>query len=139
MTKSHLARLAVLVLLLSPSLFASAEDLSGKWSGTFVVTVGENPPQDDTAYMVATQKGADLTGTIGPNESQQFPILKGKIATVKEAGKDVTKVSFDVQPDNGPDIAHCEMSMVDGHLKGKFTAESGGQKISAVIDMTRVK
>ena len=139
MTKSHIARLAVLLLLLSPSVFASAEDLSGKWSGTFVVTMGDQPAHDDTAYMIATQKGADLTGSIGPNESQQFPILKGKIATVKEAGKDVTKVSFDVQPDNGPDVAHVELAIVDGHLKGKLTAEANGQKVSAVLDLTRVK
>jgi|KBSSwiStaDraftv2_1062776.scaffolds.fasta_scaffold637674_2 ABC-type sugar transport system substrate-binding protein len=139
MTKSHFARLAVLLLLLSPSVFASAEDLTGKWSGTFVVTVGEQPAKEDNAYMIATQKGADLTGSIGPNESEQYPILKGKIATVKEAGKDVTKVSFDVQPDNGPDLAHCELSIVDGHLKGKLTAEHDGQKISAVLDLTRVK
>jgi hypothetical protein len=139
MTKSQIARLAVLLLLLSPSAFASAEDLSGKWSGTFVVTMGDQPAHDDTAYMIATQKGADLTGTIGPNENEQFPILKGKIATVKEAGKDVTKVSFDVQPDNGPDTAHVELAIVDGHLKGKLTAEANGQKVSAVLDLTRVK
>jgi len=139
MTKSHIARLAVLLLLLSPTIFASAEDLSGKWSGTFVVTVGDQPAKDDTAYMVATQKGADLTGSIGPNESEQYPILKGKIATVKESGKDVTKVSFDVQPDNGPDLAHCELTIVEGHLKGKLTAEHDGAKISAVIDLARIK
>ena len=139
MTKSQIARLAVLLLLLSPSAFASAEDLSGKWSGTFVVTMGDQPAHDDTAYMIATQKGADLTGTIGPNENEQFPILKGKIATVKEAGKDVTKVSFDVQPDNGPDTAHVELTIVDGHLKGKLTAEANGQKVSAVLDLARVK
>jgi len=139
MTKSHIARLAVLLLLLSPSLFASADDLSGKWSGTFVVTVGDQPAHDDTAFMIATQKGADLTGSIGPNENEQYPILKGKIATVKEAGKDVTKVSFDVQPDNGPDTAHVELAIVDGHLKGKLTAETNGQKVSAALDMTRVK
>ncbi len=139
MTKSNLARLAVLLLLLSPNVFASAEDVSGKWSGTFVISMGENPPKDDTAYMVATQKGADLTGSIGPSESEQFPILKGKVATVKEAGKDVTKVSFDVQPENGPEVAHVEMTIVEGHLKGKLTAEHDGQKISAVLDLTRVK
>ncbi|HEX5071269.1 MAG TPA: hypothetical protein VFV78_13720 [Vicinamibacterales bacterium] len=139
MTKSHFARLAVLVLLLSPNLFASAEDLSGKWSGTFVISMGENPPRDDTAYMVATHKGADLTGSIGPNENEQFPILKGKVATVKESGKDVTKVSFDVQPENGPETAHVELTMVDGHLKGKLTAEHEGQKISAVLDLARIK
>ena len=139
MTKSHFARIAVLLLLLSPNMFASAEDLTGKWSGTFVISMGENPPKDDTAYMVATQKGTDLTGTIGPNETEQFPILKGKIATVKESGKDVTKVSFDVQPDGGPETAHVDLAIVDGHLKGKLTAEHDGQKISAVLDLTRVK
>jgi hypothetical protein len=51
----------------------------------------------------------------------------------------VTKVSFDVQPDNGPDTAHVELAIVDGHLKGKLTAEANGQKVSAVLDLTRVK
>jgi hypothetical protein len=119
--------------------FRLREDLTGKWSGTFVVTVGEQPAKEDNAYMIATQKGADLTGSIGPNESEQYPILKGKIATVKEAGKDVTKVFVRRAAGQRSRLAHCELSIVDGHLKGKLTAEHDGQKISAVLDLTRVK
>jgi hypothetical protein len=128
----------VLVLLLSPAVFA-AEDLSGKWSGSFIITMDENPPVTDSAHMVAKHDKATLTGTIGPNENDQYEILKGKVETVKEAGKDVTKVSFDVVAGGGGPLAHATLTLVDGHLKGNLLAEMDGHKMSAVMDLTRIK
>jgi hypothetical protein len=140
MTKTHLARALVMLLLLSPTVFASADDLSGKWAGTFVVT-HNGQTSNDTAHMVAKQTGADLTGTIGPNADEQWPILKGKIATTKVEGKDVTNATFDVQVggDTSGPLAHFALTLSDGHLKGNAKAEQGGETMDAVIDLQRIK
>jgi hypothetical protein len=91
--------------------------------------------------MVAKQTGADLTGTIGPNADTQWPILKGKIATTKVEGKDVTKATFDVEVGGDPSgpLAHFVLTLTDGHLKGNAKAEDNGNTIAAVLDLQRIK
>jgi hypothetical protein len=137
MNASRTVRVLALMLLFAPCLFA-AEDLSGRWSGTFITTVDGGAPHDDLAYLVLKQTGADLTGTAGPNADQQMPIAKGKVETVKVDGKDTTKAAFDLTNPDGM-MAHFDLSLVDGRLKGKATAERDGHTMNAIIDVARVK
>src|SRR5436190_4216415 len=111
MNMKRFAPVLMLLLLLSPNLFA-AEDLTGKWGGTFVITADENPPKDDTAHLVLKQVGTTLTGTAGPNENEQMEIANGKVEAVKKDGKDVTNVTFDVTEGGGPAI-HFALTLVD--------------------------
>ena len=136
----RLSRVAVLLVLLSPAVFA-AEDFTGKWGGPFVITMDGNPPQDDTAHMVITKHTAtEFTGTIGPNPEQQWPIAKSKVVTVKEAGKDVIKITFEVQAEGGQGpMLMFDLKHVDGHIKGTAKAEQDGHTLSAAIDLTRLK
>ena len=139
MSVNRLARVLVLLLLLSPTLFA-AEDFTGKWGGTFVIPIDGGAPQDDTVHMVVTKQAtAELTGTIGPDADRQMPIAKSKIATVKEAGKDVTKITFEVDTPGDAGTVQFSLTLVAGHLKGSAKAENNGQKMTAVIDMERLK
>ena len=136
----RLSRVAVLLVLLSPAVFA-AEDFTGKWGGSFVITMDGQPPKDDVAHMVITKHTAtEFTGTIGPNPDQQWPILKSKVVTVKEQGKDVIKITFEVQAEDGggPTLAF-NLTHDNGHLKGSAKAEQDGHTMSAAIDLTRVK
>ena len=127
MKLNRLASVLVAIVLLAPAVFA-AEDLTGKWSGTFVITMNGGEPRDDSAHMVVTKHaGAEFTGTVGPNVDQQWPILKPKVDIVKADGKEVTKLSFDVQADGGQGpTLHFELELVAGHLKGKASAEHEG-------------
>jgi hypothetical protein len=136
MKLNRLASVLVAVVLLAPAMFA-AEDLTGKWSGSFVITMDSNPPREDVVHMVATHKGTDLTGSVGPNENEQLPISNGKIVTTKEGGKELTKVTFQAVADGA--TIHFDLALIDGHLKGKAKAEHDGHTMSVVIDMTRVK
>lgn len=139
MTATRVVRVLILVLLFAPSLLA-AEDLSGKWSGTFVNTTDGGATQEHAAQMVAKHSGAEFTGTIGPGADQQWPILKGKVQTVKESGKETTKLSFDVQTaDSNNLLIHFELSLVDGHLKGTASAEQDGHTMTAAVDLARMK
>ena len=52
---------------------------------------------------------------------------------------DGTKLSFIVEnPDNGV-VARMNLALDDGHLKGEFAAEKGAEKLTAKVDLTRVK
>jgi hypothetical protein len=107
----------------------SAADISGKWSGSFTVTGLGGESQHDTAFVVFQQKGTELTGSGGPDETRQWPIQKGKV----EGGK----ITFEVQSD-GP-LYKVDVMLVGDHIKGDVTVVQEGQTAQAKVDMTRVK
>ena len=118
-----------LALLLVPAL--AAEDFSGKWSGTFKGITPDGTEITENMLLILVQKGAELTGTAGPNEDKQWKIQSGKV--------DGNKLSFMVEnPDNGV-VARINLALDEGHLKGEFTAEKGAEKLTAKVDLTRVK
>lgn len=124
------AALLVIALLISPVLHAgSVEDLTGKWNGTFVITM-DGQTQNDVVFMNLTQKGNILTGTVGPTLELQWTIASGKV--------DGTKVTLDVAPGEGPSVT-LTLTLVDGRLKGDAVAEQGGMKMTAKVDAGRSK
>ena len=139
MKLTRIASAFVAILFVAPSLFA-AEDLTGKWSGTFVISMNGGAAQNEAAYMVLKHTGKELTGTAGPSVDRQWPILKGTVTVAGTAPKESTKVSFDVQDhgEAGP-LMHFELELIDGHLKGNAKAEQDGMSMTAVLDLTRVK
>ena len=120
-----LACVVGLVLLLATALLA-ADELTGKWAGSFIITL-DGETKDDVVYMVLKQSGAELTGTVGPNADQQWQILKGKV--------EGTKVTFEVQSD-GP-LVKFDLTLADGHLKGEAKAEHEGRSMKAAVDLQR--
>jgi hypothetical protein len=116
------------VLLLAPVLMA-ADDLTGKWSGSFVITFSDGGTKDAGAFMDLKQKGAELTGTAGESPDKQWAIQKGKI--------EGNKITFEVQTDEP--LVKFELALVDGHLKGEAKAEHEGKSLKAAVDMQRQK
>src|SRR5687768_4553871 len=131
MKLNRVASAFVAILLVAPALFA-AEDLTGKWSGTFVVSMNGGAPESEGAYMVLKHSGKELTGTAGPSVDRQWPILKGTVTVSGTAPKETTKASFDVQ-DHGASAPplHFELELIDGHLKGNAKAEQDGMTMTA--------
>ena len=119
-----LACVVGLALLLASALLA-ADDLTGKWAGSFNITM-EGESHDDAVYIVLKQNGTELTGTAGPNADKQWP-LKGKV--------EGNKATFEVQSD-GP-LVKFELTLADGHLKGEAKAEHEGHSMKAVVDAQR--
>jgi hypothetical protein len=116
--------------LISVFLFAGlalADDATGKWSGTFT------PEGRDAsgAYLVLKQSGAEVTGTAGPDENQQWTISKGKI--------DGNKVTAEVTRPEGI-VYKLTMILEGDHRKGDVTATlPDGAAIAGKIDLTRVR
>ena len=109
----------------------SPSNLSGTWTGT--LTINGDTPDDDPAHLVLKQNGTELTGTGGPGPTQQWEILKGKVATTKEG----TAVTFDL--DTGNMHMQFALKLVDGRLKGTVVAERGTEKRTGTLDVGRAK
>jgi hypothetical protein len=125
-----MARLAILVCLLLPVAWAStAQDVTGKWSGSFKTIRPDWITDDDTTiFLDLKQSGSGLTGTAGPTTERQWP-LKGKI--------EGTKLTFEVQTD--APLIKFTLALIEGHLRGEAIAEHQGRKLAAMIDAERVK
>ena len=65
-------------------------DVTGKWSGSFMPN-GEEHTRP--VFMILNQDGDKLTGSGGPNESEQHPMQNGKV--------DGDHLTFEVPTDNG--------------------------------------
>lgn len=116
------------VLLLAPALMTE-DDLTGKWSGSFVITFSDGDTKDAKAFMDLKQKGAELAGTAGENPDKQWTIQKSKI--------EGNKITFEVQTE-GP-LIKFELTLIDGHLKGEAKAEHEGKSMKAAVDVQRQK
>ena len=110
------------------ALTASADDLSGTWTGSFNSVGPDGQAHDSAIHMVLKQTGTALTGTAGPSENQQWTLVDGKI--------DGDKVTFGVQAEQGP-VLKFALTLAQGHLKGEASAEQNGQKFNAKIDATK--
>ena len=63
-----------LVLLLAMNVMAV--DLTGKWSGSFRA---DGADHDVPQLFILKQEGNKLTGSGGPDQSEQYPIEEGKV------------------------------------------------------------
>jgi hypothetical protein len=115
-------------LVLSVASVSAAQDVTGKWAGSFNPVRSDGTTGEAKIFLELKQSGSELTGTAGPNPDRQWP-LKGKV--------EGNKLSFEVQSDEGP--INFTLTLAEGHLKGDAAAENNGQKRSAKIDVERVK
>ena len=127
--------LALVAATLAMPMVRAAEDLSGKWSGKFIITI-EGQTRDDVAYAVLKHTGAEFGGTIGPDAGEQWPISKAKVTDTKDG----VTMTFEVVHPSGDGTAQFELALVKGHLQGKAKMSgNGGQSMTADIDLERVK
>lgn len=121
-------------LLSSMALFAALSwgaDVTGTWSGPMQMTRG-GETKDDSAHMVLTQKGTEITGTIGPNADKQLPISKGSIE-----GSDIT---LEATPPNGEGKVTVKLKADGDKLIGELKAEGGGgEPFTGKMTLTKSK
>lgn len=125
MKKFAFAVLVSFALFLVPAFAAS--EITGKWSGTFLISTSDGNTKDDMAFMDLKQNGTELTGTAGPNPEKQYTIVKGKV--------EGNKITFEAQADET--VIKFDLTLVEGHLKGEAKAEKDGRSMKAVIDLQR--
>jgi hypothetical protein len=96
-------------------------DVSGKWTGSFVPD-GES--ENHPVYLVFKQDGEKLTGSGGPNESEQHPMQNGKV--------DGDKINFEVPAGKGVFIfdLKADGAAITGNLQFKAENETRTAKVS---------
>ena len=102
---------------------AIAADFTGNWSGEGL-TNGETHP----LYFMLKQDGNALTGSGGPNESEQHPLQNGKIER--------NKIVFDVPLAKGN--LHFELTLEGDGLKGAVQLKSDERDESGTVSLKRV-
>jgi hypothetical protein len=108
----------------------TADDVTGKWSGSFNTTGPNGETKESTAVFVFKQSGADITGTVGPNESDQVAIQKGKID-----GSNIT-----LEADHEGHILKFALVLVAAdRITGEAQMSAEGQTAKAKIDVSRAK
>lgn len=65
-----------LAITLTLSFFLQSQDLSGRWKGSFKRRGGDH---DIPQLFLLKQDGLQLTGSGGPDDSEQYPIAKGAV------------------------------------------------------------
>ncbi len=110
MKKSYLFTVLLLGAVLSAAPL-STPDVTGKWSGTLQMD-GQNAPKP--AYSIFHQDGKKLSGSVGPDESEQDEFEGGKV--------EGDKLTFDVpQGTNGEGSLHVEMQVQGDQMTGRAT------------------
>src|SRR5579872_5584007 len=124
MNKSHLFAVLLLGAIVSAAPLATP-NVTGKWSGTLQMD-GQNEVKP--AYAIFHQDGNKLSGSVGPNESEQDEFEGGKV--------EGDKLTFDVpQGPNGEGSLHVEMQVQGDQMTGRATwsgppPHTGSGKIS---------
>jgi hypothetical protein len=100
---------------------AMAGTVSGKWSGAFMPDGGESAMP---LYLIFNQDGNKLTGSGGPNESEQHPLQNGKI--------EGDRLTFEVPAGKGTFVFDLKISgdEAKGDLQFKGNSETRTAKVA---------
>ena len=115
-TTRTLVTAVLLAFALGPTLSAQTVSFTGTWEGAFVLPPRPDgtPGDSDPMQFNFTQKGNQLTGTIGPlpaDKDQTWKVEKGVI--------EGDKATFEVQQPNGP-LMKFRLTLVKGKLEGEM-------------------
>ena len=104
---------------------AVATDLSGKWSGTFRAAGADH---DVPQLFILKQDGSKLSGSGGPDASEQYPIENPHI--------DDDKVTFEITTGEWKFRYHLKMS--GPHLTGDLELTSADSRRTAKVALNKV-
>ena len=105
-------------------------NLSGKWTGTFNIQGPDGAVMEQgEIVMHLTHTGTALSGTIGPSEEEQLPIVVGKV--------EGDKVTIEVKRHESP--VKVELTLTGDRLKGGATLIMEDRTATAKIDAGRAK
>jgi hypothetical protein len=121
--------LFVFLLMTLVVLTAAAADVTGKWSGSFITTAPDGNIRESTALLDLKQSGTDITGSVGPNEEERYPIGKGRI--------DGNKITLEVQNENRS--MKFELTLAGERMQGEANMTADSETRKAKLDLKRVK
>jgi hypothetical protein len=106
-------------------------DVTGTWSGPMQMT-RDGETRDDSAHLVLTQKGTEVTGSVGPHADKQMPITKGTAE-----GEVIT---IEATPPSGSGKIVIKLKLDGEKLVGDLTANGEGDgAFTGKMNLSRVK
>jgi hypothetical protein len=117
----------VIAALVLVTISALATDLTGNWSGGFQVDGGDH---NVNQRFTLRQQGKSLSGSGGPDASEQYPIEKGSV--------EGSQIRFQVMTGEWKFTYHLRQSSADT-LQGDLQLESVNDSRTAKVSLTRVK
>jgi hypothetical protein len=96
---------SLLLTLIQPA----AAGVTGKWDGTVTAQREDGSTSEDTTLFILEQKDTTVTGTVGGNESDQFPLSSGTI--------EGNKLTFVAKRQDGREFK-AELTLEKDELKG---------------------
>ena len=117
------------ILLLAAALTAYDVNVTGKWTGSFNMTAPDGETHDSTALLILKQEGTNITGSVGPNEGEQYTIKKGTI--------EGSKITIEVEHES--DVIKFALILADERITDEANFSHDGQMAKAKIDIKREK
>lgn len=115
-----------ITLLLLGAVSAMAADLTGKWSGSFKAEAADH---SILQLIILKQQGKTLSGSAGPDASEQYPLENGRV--------DGNKATFEVT--TGEWRFAYNLTADNDSLSGDLKLESTTQTRDAKVTLTRIK
>lgn len=112
------------VLLLTMNTMAG--DLTGKWSGSFKV---DGADHDVPQLFIFKQEGNKLTGSGGPDKSEQYPIEDGRV--------DGDRARFEIT--TGEWKFTYSLKAIDAKLTGDLELKSLDNRRTAKVNLSRAQ
>jgi hypothetical protein len=109
---------------------ATADEVTGKWSGSFNATHSNGETKESTATFILKQSGTDITGTVGPDESDQVAIQKGKI--------EGSKITLEAEH-QGHVVKFALVLAGADRMTGEAQMSGEGETATAKVDVSRTK
>jgi hypothetical protein len=104
-------------------------DVTGKWSGSFTMTGPNGETNEGTALLILKQSGAEISGTVGPSEDEQFTIQKGKIEGDR----------ISLEADHGGHTMKIDLVLAADRITGEAHMDDEGRILNAKINVSRAK
>jgi hypothetical protein len=114
----------VLAIALAASMLGAA-DATGTWAGSLTISGGEG--RTLSAHLVLKQEGQTVTGTAGPNATEQQPIQNGKVEN--------DQLTFELPMQES--VMKFALKQSGDELTGDVTREREGQTQRATVALKR--
>lgn len=125
--------LCACVLLILLAFPLAAADITGKWTGSVEFKTSDGTADGGSAYAEFKQKGQEITGFAGQDESNKGPIENGKLD-----GKKLT-LQVTLTGDGGKTVYKVTLTLVnDNRMEGDVEGQrDDGGKMAGKIVLTR--
>jgi hypothetical protein len=112
------------VLLLA--IHAMAGDLTGKWSGAFRA---DGSDHDVPQLFILKQEGNKLTGSAGPDQSEQYPLERGKV--------EGDRIRFEIT--TGEWKFTYDLKIIGAEMTGNLALKGINDRTTAKVSLRKMK